>query len=111
MQSVKNVMVQEIVINAQVHLNHKQRNVLKNVISDGGNTKETAKFVPTDVNTVNHQHSAKNVMLPKSCMLVLVKLLAQLDITLKTEFVSKHPSLSLVNSKTKISLYIEIIAN
>jgi len=93
---VKNVMVPEIVINAQVPLNHKQKNVLQNVISDGGNTKETAKFVPMDVNLVNHQHSAKNVTKAKSCMVELVKLLAQLDITLKTEFVSKHVIILLI---------------
>jgi len=102
---VKNVMVPETVINALVPLNHKQKNVFLNVISDGGNTKETANNVPMDVNLVNHQHSAKNVIKAKYCMVELVKLLAQLDITLKTEFVSKHPSLPLVNTKTKISLY------
>lgn len=111
MLNVKNVTVPETVINALVPLNHKQRNVFQNAISDGGNTKETVKFVPMDVNLVNHHHSAKNVTKAKSCMVELVKLLAQLDITLKTEFVSKHPSLPLVNSNTKISLYTEIIAN
>jgi hypothetical protein len=111
MKTVKNVTVQEIVINAQVPLNHKQKNVLQTVISDGGNTKETVKFVLTVVNIVNPQHSAKNVMPPKSYTPELAKLLAQLDITLKTEFASKHPSLSPVNSKTKILQFIVPIAN
>merc|ERR1739848_330745 len=96
MMNVKNVTVQGIVINAQVPLNHKQRNVLQTVISDGGNTKETVKFVLTVVNLVNPQHSAKNVMHPKSYTPEVAKLLAQLDITLKTEFASKHVIILLI---------------
>lgn len=111
MMNVLNAMELGIVINAVVALNHKQKNASKAVISDGGKSKESANPVLMAVNHANHQHSAKNVLLRKSCMQEDAKLLAQLDIKLTIEYAQFNNPFLLANTITWIPLATKLNAN